>query len=234
MSNSLLVCLHGFAQTPESFSGLAPQGAVALALPGHGAEPAPESFAEAVERLASRIEKPSPLAGYSLGARLALAICLRFPGLVSSALLIAGTPGVEDDERPARVAWDEEQAAFLEREGLARFIERWEALPIFAGQTEAMREEQRPLRSGHDERALAAAMRRLGQGRMPSMWSHLGRCETPLRLLVGERDEKYRAIAERMLALAPSASLRVVPGAGHNLLVERPDVVREELALLNR
>src|SRR5690606_456062 len=131
----------------------------------------------------------------------------------------------------ARRAWDDEQAAFLEREGLEGFVTRWEALPIFATQSEAARHAQRRLRLAHDPVALAAAMRALGQGRMPPLWSALPGCRVPLRLLVGDRDAKYRDIAERVIDMAPSASLRVVAG-GHNLLIEAPDAVREELARL--
>ncbi len=48
--------------------------------------------------------------------------------------------------------------------------------------------------------------------------------------MVGERDEKFRAIAERMAAALPSARVRVVEGAGHAVHLEVPDALVELLA----
>ena len=227
----MIVCLHGFAQTPESFGGVAPEGALRLPLPGHAGEPAVTRFDAAVEALAAHIPTGAALVGYSLGARLALAICLRHPERVRGALLVGVSPGIaSDDERMQRRAWDEEMAGLLEKDGLEAFVAHWEALPIFATQTDAMRRAQRSQRLAHEPQALAATMRSLGQGQMPSLWDGLARCPVPLRLLVGEGDPKYVAIAERIVVRAPRATLRVVPEAGHNLLIEAPEAIREELA----
>lgn len=52
---------------------------------------------------------------------------------------------------------------------------------------------------------------------------------TPVRLVVGALDGKYRAIAER-LAPQLGATLSVVPGTGHNVLAEAPAALAELLA----
>ena len=44
----------------------------------------------------------------------------------------------------------------------------------------------------------------------------------PVTLVVGERDEKFRAIAERMAERLPRAEVVVVPGAGHAAQLEQP------------
>ena len=77
---------------------------------------------------------------------------------------------------------------------------------------------------------LAAALRGLGTGVMPSLWDRLGTLDVPVALVVGERDEKFRAIAERMEAALPSASLHVVAGAGHAVHLEAPDTLVDLLA----
>ena len=51
----------------------------------------------------------------------------------------------------------------------------------------------------------------------------------PVELVVGERDEKFRAIAERMEAALPDARLHVVAGAGHAVQLEAPDAVADLL-----
>ena len=44
---------------------------------------------------------------------------------------------------------------------------------------------------------LARALRGLGTGALPSLWERLGELTMPVTLIVGERDAKFRAIAER-------------------------------------
>lgn len=77
---------------------------------------------------------------------------------------------------------------------------------------------------------LAAALRGLGTGVMPSLWERLPELTMPVELVVGERDEKFRAIAERMEAALPHARLHVAPGTGHAVQLEAPGAVVEVLA----
>jgi 2-succinyl-6-hydroxy-2,4-cyclohexadiene-1-carboxylate synthase len=60
---------------------------------------------------------------------------------------------------------------------------------------------------------------------MTPVWDRLHELAAPVTLLAGERDEKFRAIAERMAERLPRAEVHVVPGAGHAAQLERPDVV---------
>ncbi len=77
---------------------------------------------------------------------------------------------------------------------------------------------------------LAAALRGLGTGVMPSLWNRLEELTVAVDLVVGERDLKFRAIAERMQAALPHARLRVVPGAGHAVQLEAAGAVADVLA----
>ena len=58
----------------------------------------------------------------------------------------------------------------------------------------------------------AAQLRGLGTGVMPPLWDRLGELAMPVTLVVGERDAKFRAIAERMHARLPDAVARRRPG----------------------
>ncbi|PKO33166.1 MAG: pimelyl-ACP methyl ester esterase [Betaproteobacteria bacterium HGW-Betaproteobacteria-7] len=60
-------------------------------LPGYGETPAAASFNAAVDAMAERLAPGTTLAGWSLGAMLALAIAARAPEKVGKLLLIAGT-----------------------------------------------------------------------------------------------------------------------------------------------
>ncbi len=89
--------------------------------------------------------------------------------------------------------------------------------------------------AGEDRRrntaaGLAAALRGLGTGVMPSLWERLPDLDLRVDLVAGERDEKFRAIAEKMAYALPHATVTVVPGAGHAPHLEAPDAVVEVLA----
>lgn len=202
--------LHGFTGSPRAFAGA---NAAAPLLPGHGDAPLATGWDRAVDDLAAQVPRGCALGGYSMGARLALAVALRVPERLDRLLLVSGAPGLDDArERAARRAADEELATLLEREGLDAFLRRWEANPILAGQPHAALREQR---RSHRPEGLASALRALGQGAQPALWSELPRLELPVLLVAGERDPKYVAIARRMQALLPRAEVQVIAGAGH-------------------
>ena len=61
---------------------------------------------------------------------------------------------------------------------------------------------------------------------MEPLWDRLGELAMPVTLVVGERDEKFRAIAERMAGATPGRRASwSSPGAGHAVQLERPDSV---------
>ena len=72
---------------------------------------------------------------------------------------------------------------------------------------------------------LAAALRGLGTGSLPSLWPRLSELRVPVDLVVGGRDTKFRAIAEEMAQELPRARLTVVAGAGHAVHWEDPEAV---------
>jgi pimeloyl-ACP methyl ester carboxylesterase len=51
----------------------------------------------------------------------------------------------------------------------------------------------------------------------------------PATVVVGERDQKFRVLGERMVGLLDDARFVVVPG-GHNLALESPDALAAVLA----
>jgi pimeloyl-ACP methyl ester carboxylesterase len=59
-----------------------------------------------------------------------------------------------------------------------------------------------------------------------SVWDRLGDLTLPVALLVGERDAKFRGIAERMAPrFGGPARVIVVPRAGHAVHLEAPAAV---------
>lgn len=224
------VFLHGFVGFVDDFRALDLPG-VALPLPGHHpSEPVDSAFD--FERVADRLlvraraNERVHLVGYSLGARLALSIAVRHPQSIGRLTLIGVHPGIEDpEERAERSRSDEAWATMLETEGLEAFLRSWHAQPVLATR------RPRPDRTHHDPHALAFALRRLGLARMPSYWSRLGSLAVPTELVVGEHDAKFLPLAERARSLIPRAKLVRIADAGHNVLVDHPEALREVLVL---
>ena len=238
-----LVLLHGFTGSPAGFDGLlqALPGVTAHrpALLGHGppdaATASVQSFDNEVARLLELFPRePVHLAGYSLGARLALGIALSAPGRVARLTLVSGQPGLATEpEREARRHADARWCALLESRGIEAFADAWAAQPLFATQGHlpaATREHRRQERLRHDPRGLARSLRVTGLGEMPDYGPRLAALTLPVTLLVGELDAKFLTLGRTMAAALPQARLTIAPSAGHDLLLERPDLVALELS----
>jgi len=223
-----LLLLHGFTQTGASWDG------VVRALPGRYRALAPDLRTGPWEAELDRLETLAPascaLAGYSMGGRLALALALRRPERVRMLVLVSASPGLADaGERAARLAADAALAERIEAVGVAAFAREWAAQPLFAGQpapVAALAHADRLRRSAAEH---AAQLRGLGTGVMPPLWDRLGDLTMPVALVVGERDAKFRAIAERMARRLPRGEIVVVEGAGHAVALEAPEAVAEAI-----
>ena len=234
-----LVLLHGFTQTGRSWQPIAHAlagryRAVAPDLPGHGdfAQRRPASFAASDAYLRALADgRPITLAGYSMGGRVALHAALLLGPLVERLVLIGASPGIADPaERAARAADDAALADRIEAIGIEAFVREWGAQPLFAGVPRGVAELADEDRLRNTAPGLAAALRGLGTGVMPPLWDRLGELTIPVDLVVGERDERFRGIAERMEAALAEPRLHVVRGAGHAVQLEAPDAVVEVLA----
>ena len=225
-SGPRLVLAHGFTQTLASFAPLARHlrgryQLVAVDLPGHGgsAGARPASLPQAAGLLAE-VGGAAAYLGYSMGGRVCLQLALDRPELVRALVLVGATPGIEDPAaRAERRAADEALAASIERDGVAAFLDRWLAQPLF--RTLPPERAGREARLANTPEGLAAALRQLGTGAQAPLWERLGELRAPTLLVAGELDAKFAAIARRVAALT-GAEVALVPGAGHAAHLERP------------
>jgi 2-succinyl-6-hydroxy-2,4-cyclohexadiene-1-carboxylate synthase len=227
--------LHGFTGTAESFSGLrVPEGSIAPTLGGHLGTPALGSFEDEVERLAALGAGCAGLFGYSLGGRLALGLLARYPTRFARAVIVSAQPGLASDaERSARRDADLRFVNLLTERGLSAFVDAWQALPLWASQgalPEAVKQEQRAQRLRHHAAGLSQSLRQHGLGEMPDLRPPLARVQTAVDVLVGERDDKFVALGRELCEIISGARLTIAPGAGHNLLLERPELCSQMLA----
>ena len=166
------------------------------------------------------------LCGYSLGGRLALRAALREPERYGGVITIGASAGIEEPvERGSRAQADERLAGWMETMPIAEIVTVWERQPLFADQSDALVETQRPGRLSHDPRALALLLRTAGQGVLAPVWHELEQLELPLLAMAGVRDERYAAAAERLAERAPAGRAALVEDAGHAAHLQQPEAV---------
>ena len=180
--------------------------------------------------------KGAVLVGYSLGGRLALRAVLRDPGRYGGLVTVGATAGLDDPSlRSSRAEADDRLASWIEMAPIEDVVSIWERQPLFADQSEALIEEQRPGRMSHDPAELAMLLRTAGQGVLEPVWHELLTLEVPVLAVAGARDEGYVRAAQRMADVAPRGRAAIVEDAGHAAHLQRPERVAELIAaFLNR
>ncbi len=234
-----VLLLHGFTGSKEDWHDVERRlseqyRTVAIDLPGHGesASVGVKWFAMAtcaravIDVLDHLMISTCDLIAYSMGGRLAIHLLIHFPDRFGRTVLESTTPGIEDDvEREARRKLDDKRAREIETTSLSAFLMRWYDQPMFAGmRTHGDRFErllQRRLRG--DPTGLSRSLRLMGTGSQESYWDLLPEINQKIRLVVGQFDGKFRALADRMSRLCPHAEVRIIPGSGHTVHFEQPD-----------
>jgi 2-succinyl-6-hydroxy-2,4-cyclohexadiene-1-carboxylate synthase len=250
----VLICLHGFLgegsdweKFAESFLAHSPEWQLALIdLPGRSEDdsgwicPSADEFSQSLRDLvATEGWGTAAVAGYSLGGRLGLHAALSFPEVFPVFIGISTTAGIEDEaKRARRVEADSALASRLRSGGdFAGFLREWWHQPVFASPARLVDDVENFLtsRQRRDPIRMAACLETWSSGRMPAQWSALPKYAGLALLLSGEVDTKYIATAERMQAVFQNAEHLVVPEAGHQLLMEKPqEVARAMAAFLNQ
>ncbi len=234
----MIVLLHGFTHTGASWEPVMRRlgeryKALAPDIRGHGsaASAEPATLAAVIDDVRGCVSGPFTLVGYSMGGRIALHVALAEPARVKRLVLIGASPGIDDKaERDERRRADEALADEIEHSTIEAFARRWATTPVLAGQPASVRERVYEDRLRNTPNGLAAALRGLGTGALPSLWDQLEDIRAPTILIVGERDEKFRATAERMSSLLHDPRVEVVAGAGHAVHLEAPAAVAEIIA----
>jgi 2-succinyl-6-hydroxy-2,4-cyclohexadiene-1-carboxylate synthase len=239
-----LLLLHGFTGAAASWENhLEPLAArhrvIAVDLPGHGhtnaaADPAAmtvEGTADALAGLLDRLAAiPADVAGYSMGARIALRLAIAHPRAVDRLILESPSAGIADPaERAARRAADEALAVRIVRDGVASFVTGWERGPVFATHASLAPDlvaRQRAIRLAGDPAGLAASLRAAGQGAMEPLHDRLREVTARTLVVGGMLDTTGRPRAELVARGIPGARLVLLDGVGHTPHLESPDAFR--------
>jgi 2-succinyl-6-hydroxy-2,4-cyclohexadiene-1-carboxylate synthase len=222
-----VVLVHGFTQTLAAWEAVGERLArrwrvVRVDLPGHGGSGRVRAGFARAAGLVGEAGGAGAYVGYSLGGRLCLRLALDRPDLVRALVLVGASPGIADPvDRAERRAADEALAERIERDGVAAFLDRWLAGPLFATLPAAA--AGRAERLANTPAGLASVLRRLGGGAQEPLWDRLATLAPPTLLVAGALDAKFAAVAAEMAAaIGPAARVALVPGAGHAVQLERP------------
>jgi 2-succinyl-6-hydroxy-2,4-cyclohexadiene-1-carboxylate synthase len=154
------------------------------------------------------------LLGYSMGGRLALHALLEKDHPWQAAVIVSTHPGLEED-RSGRRAADAEWASMALTGNWQQFLEAWNSQAILG---------PAPLRDPRSSGSLITRRREVARsfvdwslGNQEPLWDRLGEISIPVLWIVGDKDLKFLALAERAVSLIPNACLAVAPGAGHRV-----------------
>ena len=194
-------------------------------LPGYGEAPLITDFDAAVADLAARLQPGKTLAGWSLGAQLALAVAARAPEKIGKLLLVAGTASFVQ-----RDGWPNAMPPEMLADFAANVAADVEAmLPRFVGGFNRgdarAKDVTRQLLELADPRPPAATLATgLGWLRDVDLRPLAPLVKAPTLLFHGAADMLMPlAAAEALGALIPGARLEVLAGCAHAPFISRPD-----------
>lgn len=171
------------------------------------------------------------LVGYSMGGRLALYLALHYQQHFSKVVLESASPGLRTTaERQERIFRDNRLADQLENGDFEKFLTEWYRQPLFRDlQYHPRFREMFEKRLKNDPAGLAKSLREMGTGSQPSLWEKLPQNKIPLLLVVGEKDAKFRSIADETATRCPAATVKVIQSCGHNVHFEKPEIIAAEV-----
>uniref|UniRef100_A0A0D3F6X4 Mandelate racemase/muconate lactonizing enzyme C-terminal domain-containing protein n=1 Tax=Oryza barthii TaxID=65489 RepID=A0A0D3F6X4_9ORYZ len=250
----VILFLHGFLGTSEDWvpmmKALSPSARViAVDLPGHGESEILQHDVENSNQISFSVQSVADLllklirnitdgavvvVGYSMGARIALHMALNQNHKISGAVIISGSPGLRDEaSKRRRSAIDRSRAHFLSSCGLENFLETWYSAKMWASLREHPKFDSlvRTRMKHNNIKALSKVLADSSIGTQKSLWEDLKHLKSPLLIVAGEKDPKFKEISQQMCREIRKHKDResdglcemiIIPDSGHAVHVENP------------
>jgi 2-succinyl-6-hydroxy-2,4-cyclohexadiene-1-carboxylate synthase len=219
--------IPGFMQPSSAWAGVAQR--LPERYPSIRFEHSEHTFEGRLTEIA-RAGEGAVLCGYSMGGRLALHAAVRAPDRYRGLVMVGASAGIEAPAtRAARAEADEKLASWMETQPIEEIVAVWERQPLFADQSDALVDAQRPGRLAQDPRSLALLLRTAGQGALEPVWQQLHTLALPVLAMAGVLDDKYADAARRIARAVPDGRAAIIELAGHAPHLQRPDEVAAEL-----
>uniref|UniRef100_A0A0E0G8W4 Mandelate racemase/muconate lactonizing enzyme C-terminal domain-containing protein n=1 Tax=Oryza nivara TaxID=4536 RepID=A0A0E0G8W4_ORYNI len=250
----VILFLHGFLGTSEDWvpmmKALSPSARViAVDLPGHGESEILQHDVENSNQISFSVQSVADLllklirnitdgavvvVGYSMGARIALHMALNQNHKISEAVIISGSPGLRDEAtKRRRSAIDRSRAHFLSSCGLENFLETWYSAKMWASLREHPKFDSlvRTRMKHNNIKALSKVLADSSIGTQKSLWEDLKHLKSPLLIVAGEKDPKFKEISQQMCREIRKHKDResdglcemiIIPDSGHAVHVENP------------
>nr|WP_265101582.1 2-succinyl-6-hydroxy-2,4-cyclohexadiene-1-carboxylate synthase [Klebsiella aerogenes] len=226
-----MVFLHGFSGDRDEWRTVGESfpawPRLYLDLPGHGgsADIAVDGFTGVSELLQATLNSYNILdywlIGYSLGGRVAMNFACQPRAGLRGLIVEGGHPGLQDEvSRQARRGNDSAWAERFRREPLVQVFADWYQQPVFASLNAAQRASLVALRRRNNGATLAAMLEATSLARQGDLRPSLQARDFPFHYLCGERDAKFRAIAQAL-----AADTHIIHHAGHNAHRDNPAAV---------
>ncbi len=234
-----ILFLHGFMGNREDWMFLVKElqdtiRCILIDLPGHGSNLPQDTddytFGHCADFIISilqdnEIEKCN-IVGYSMGGRLGLFTCLKYPENFNSIVMESVNPGIEDgNEKKNRIYSDKVISERIKKGDLEKFLDGWFSNPIFGN----IREDEKyqdmiKARLINNREGLANSLDYLGTGKQPSMWSRIHDINKEILYIAGENDRKFKEIGKRIRKISKHLRYIVIEGAGHNTHFQQPEI----------
>ncbi|MPY77066.1 MAG: alpha/beta fold hydrolase [Actinophytocola sp.] len=202
----------------------------ALDLLGHGhAGPAPEgaTVADLADDVASRMDGPAHVVGFSLGTMVAQQLALEHPALVRSLVLVSAVV----DRSPAESAAVAERLALAERDFAAAAdaaVDRWMP-PAWQATDPDLAVELRATLLGTDHRSYLRCYRVFATADQV-LWPRLPEIAAPTLAITGADDPgSTQEMTHRLADVIPGARAVIVPGVRHLLPMQAPDTLVQHI-----
>lgn len=224
-----LVFLHGFSGDCREWQpvgeALSEFSRLYVDLPGHGGSAACRAtdFAQVCAALSETLHSYNILnywlIGYSLGGRIAMTFaCQHSPDGLMGVVVEGSHPGLRQaQERALRWQSDCAWAQRFATQPLDQVFDAWYQQPVFAHLTADQRQALIALRQDNNGSALADMLLATSLSVQDDLHVLLRTHQFPFWYLCGERDSKFRAIADEL-----GVPCHLIHDAGHNAHRENP------------